>query len=63
MKWAVMILTGLVGWFERSWAWVPVGAAILALDGWPNWRKALARARHIDTEYELSRLSEEGSRS
>jgi hypothetical protein len=26
-------------------------ATILALDGWPNWRKAWVRARYIDTEY------------
>jgi hypothetical protein len=42
---------GLVGWFDLSWAWVPVGAAILALDGWPNWRRALLSARYIDAEY------------
>jgi hypothetical protein len=51
VRWSVMISTGLVGWFELSWAWVPVGVTILALDGWPNWRKALVRARYIDTEY------------
>jgi len=51
VRWSVMISTGLVGWFELSWAWVPVGAAILALDGWPNWRRALLSARYIDAEY------------
>jgi hypothetical protein len=36
---------------ELIWVWVPVGAAILALDAWPNWRKALVHPRYIDTEY------------
>ena len=57
-----MISTGLVGWFELSWAWVPVGAAILALDGWPNWRKALVSARYTTPSMHRPCLSEEGSR-
>lgn len=47
---AVALLMAIAGWLDWSWAWVFVGAGVLSIDAWPNWRKAGVVARHIDTE-------------
>lgn len=47
---AVALLMAIAGWLDWSWAWVFVGVGVLSIDTWPDWRKAVAVARHIDTE-------------
>jgi len=47
---AVALLMAVAGWLDWSWAWVFAGVGVLSIDTWPGWRKAVAVARHIDTE-------------
>jgi hypothetical protein len=47
---AVALLMAIAGWLDWSWAWVFVGVGVLSIDNWPDWRKAVAVPRHIDTE-------------
>jgi len=47
---AVALLMAIAGWLDWSWAWVFVGVGVLSIDAWPQRRKAVTVARHIDTE-------------
>jgi len=40
----------VAGWLDWSWAWVLIGVGVLLIDAWPNHRRAVVAARHIDTE-------------
>jgi hypothetical protein len=47
---AVAVLMAIAGWLDWSWGWVLVGLGVMSIDAWPKWRKAVALARHIDTD-------------